>query len=195
MNEGLIPKRYAKALYKFAVERGADAGLYRLMGNLSHSFADNPALNRTIDNPFVEDAKKVELLKTAAHVDENVPATAMKAVSEVDAEVFADFLKLLVENRRLPLAWAASRAYCDIYRKENSIYRVKVVSAKPLDKQEQQRLTKFITAHLDGGTSEMTFATDPDIIGGFTVDIDNERLDASVKNELKQLRLKLLKQA
>ena len=38
----------------------------------------------------------------------------------------------------------------------------------------------------------MTFATDPDIIGGFTVDIDNERLDASVKNELKQLRLKLL---
>ena len=126
MNEGLIPKRYAKALYKFAVERGADAGLYRLMGNLSHSFADNPALNRTIDNPFVEDAKKVELLKTAAHVDENVPATAMKAVSEVDAEVFADFLKLLVENRRLPLAWAASRAYCDIYRKENSIYRVNI---------------------------------------------------------------------
>lgn len=48
MNEGLIPKRYAKALYKFAVERGADAGLYRLMGNLSHSFADNPALNRTM---------------------------------------------------------------------------------------------------------------------------------------------------
>ena len=33
----------------------------------------------------------------------------------------------------------------------------------------------------------------PDLIGGFTVSIDNERLDASVKNELKQLRLNLLK--
>ena len=42
---------------------------------------------------------------------------------------------------------------------------------------------------------EYTYSTDPDLIGGFTVDIDNERLDASVKNELKQLRLKLLKQA
>lgn len=31
MNEGLIPKRYAKALYKFACEKGADLGLYRLM--------------------------------------------------------------------------------------------------------------------------------------------------------------------
>ncbi len=42
---------------------------------------------------------------------------------------------------------------------------------------------------------EYTFRVDPDLIGGFTVDIDNERLDASVKNELKQLRLRLLGQA
>ena len=31
MNEGLIPRRYAKALYKVAVERGDDRELYDLM--------------------------------------------------------------------------------------------------------------------------------------------------------------------
>lgn len=191
MNEGLIPKRYAKALYKFACEKGADLGLYRLMGNLGRSFADNPALDSTVANPFVGDDEKIGLLKTAAAVSD---ASASSEDVKV-AEVYADFLKLLRDNKRLPMAAAIARAYCDIYRKENRIYRVTVVSAKPLDAPEQKRLLKLIENHLDGGKMEYTFSTDSELIGGFTVDIDNERLDASVKNELKQLRLKLLKQA
>ncbi|MDE5979487.1 MAG: ATP synthase F1 subunit delta [Muribaculaceae bacterium] len=193
MNEGLIPKRYAKALYKFACEKGADLGLYRLMGNLGRSFADNPALDSTVANPFVSDDQKIGLLKTAAAA---VAAPAAKDGADAKAgDVYADFLKLLGNNKRLPMAGAIARAYCDIYRKENRIYRVTVVSAKPLDAPEQQRLLKLIESHLDGGKMEYSFSTDPELIGGFTVDIDNERLDASVKNELKQLRLKLLKQA
>ncbi len=39
---------------------------------------------------------------------------------------------------------------------------------------------------------EYDFKIDPELIGGFTVNIGSERLDASIKNELKQLRLKLL---
>lgn len=191
MNEGLIPKRYAKALYKFACEKGADLGLYRLMGNLGRSFADNPALDSTVANPFVGGDEKIGLLKTAAAVSD---ASASSEDVKV-AEVYADFLKLLRDNKRLPMAAAIARAYCDIYRKENRIYRVTVVSAKPLDAPEQKRLLKLIENHLDGGKMEYTFSTDSELIGGFTVDIDNERLDASVKNELKQLRLKLLKQA
>ena len=186
MNEGLIPARYAKALYKFALEKGADKGLYRLMGNLGKSFVDNPTLDTTVANPFVADSDKTALLTTAAAADADTPAPVK--------QVLADFLKLLCENRRLPLAGAIARAYCELYRKENRIYRVKIVSAMPLDNEEEQRLKKLISSHLGDASMEYTYSTDPDLIGGFTVDIDNERLDASVKNELKQFRLKLLKQ-
>lgn len=218
MNEGLIPKRYAKALYKFALEKGADKGLYSLMGNLAKSFADNPALDPAVANPFVDDARKIDLLTVAAGAapskgqsSVNAGTPQSKGQSSVDAdapqskgqplrgeaevnEVYADFLKLLQQNKRLPMAGAIARAYCDIYRKENRIYRVTIVSAQPLDASEEERLKKLIAAHLKGGSAEFTMATDPELIGGFTVDIDNERLDASVKNELKQLRLKLLGQ-
>ncbi|MDE7143946.1 MAG: F0F1 ATP synthase subunit delta, partial [Muribaculaceae bacterium] len=44
----------------------------------------------------------------------------------------------------------------------------------------------------DGATDEISLDVDSALIGGFTVAVDNERLDASVANELKQLRLKLL---
>ena len=85
MNEGLIPKRYAKALYKFACEKGADLGLYRLMGNLGRSFADNPALDSTVANPFVGDDEKIGLLKTAAAVSDASASSKDAKVAEVYA--------------------------------------------------------------------------------------------------------------
>ena len=199
MNEGLIPRRYAKALYKFACEKGADKGLYCLMGNLVRSFADNPTLVDAIANPFVADDKKITLLTTAAEAaGKALPAGGQTADNAVNAdvmEVYKDFLKLLAHNKRLPVARAAAIAYRDLYRAQNRIYRVTIVSAQPLDPSEEQRLKKLVLSHLDGGKMECVLRTDPDLIGGFTVDIDNERLDASVKNELKQLRVKLLGQA
>ena len=38
---------------------------------------------------------------------------------------------------------------------------------------------------------EFIATINPALLGGFVVNIDNERLDASIKNELEQLRLKL----
>ncbi len=179
MNEGLIPKRYAKALFEFASERGKAEHVYRLMNTLEASFRENPELQATLDNPFIDDDKKEALLATAANASK-------------DDQVAADFLKLLATNKRLDIARAAAIAYCDIYRKANKISLVTVTAAAPLDKEEERRLKDLIAKHLDGGTMEYTFALDPSLIGGFTVSINSERLDASIKNELKQLRLKLL---
>ncbi len=180
MNEGLIPKRYAKALYKVALERGDDKRLYATMATLADSFAANPGLTATIDNPFMEDGKKIGLLMTAAGATKNDDAT------------FADFLELLARNRRLSIARGTALAYLDIYRQANNIYPVKIVSAEPLDDAERERLEKLIGTHLKGATMEYSFSVDPALIGGFTVSIGSERLDASVENELKQMRLHLL---
>ena len=39
---------------------------------------------------------------------------------------------------------------------------------------------------------EYSSSVDPSLIGGFTVSVGNERIDASISNELKQLRLNLI---
>ena len=179
MNEGLIPSRYAKALLKFAVEKGVQAGVYELMQRLSSSFAANPGLDTTLANPFIAPDKNIGLLMTAAGAEEK-------------DEVFCDFLKLLRRNNRLPQARAIALAYEDDYRKANGIYRVEVTSAAPLGEAEESRLKTLIMSHLNGGTMEYFRKVDPSLIGGFTVNIGSERLDASIKNELKQLQLKLL---
>lgn len=179
MNEGLIPSRYAKALYKFALERGATQHVYELMRQLSASFAAEPSLQSVMANPFVADSDKNSLLDSAA------------GASPADTD-FHDFVKLLIDNKRIGMARAAALAYEDLYRRENNIYRVNLVSAAPLAPQEETRLKTIITKHLGGAKMEYNSTVDPELIGGFVVNIDSERLDASIKNELKQLRLKLL---
>ena len=69
---------------------------------------------------------------------------------------------------------------------------MEVVTADTLPEETVARLRALIEKHLDGGTMEYSRRVDPELIGGFVINIDNEQLDASVSNELKQLRLKLL---
>jgi F-type H+-transporting ATPase subunit delta len=181
MDQGLLPRRYAKALYKLAVERNCDGVLYANMQGIVDAFANTPSLQQTIANPFVDAATKTQLLLTAAGSGADGSAT------------LADFIKLLVTNRRIDLARSIALAYLRIYRDANNIYSVEIVSASELAAADEKRLRALIDRHLDGATAEYTFATNPDLIGGFVVNIDSERLDASVKNELEQLRLNLLK--
>lgn len=179
MSEGLIPRRYAKALYKFALEKSATRRVYDLMLTLEKSFEDAPSLQEVMDNPFVPVKDKIALLTTASG------ATPKDLVLE-------DFFKLLDHNHRFPMVRSIALAYRLLYREENHIYEVKVTSAAPLADGEEKRLKDFILNHLKGGTMEYSSAVDPDLIGGFVIKINNELLDASISNELNQLRLKLL---
>ena len=105
---------------------------------------------------------------------------------------FADFLRLLVRNRRIDMAGDIARAYLREYRRRNNIRLVTVVSAVPLAPALLDRIKEIVNAHLHGASMEFSTAIAPSIIGGFVVNIDNERLDASVSDRLKELRLSLL---
>lgn len=180
MDQGLLPRRYAKAIYEFALDRGQTAQLYKAMGNIADAFEALPTLQATIANPFVDDKDKEKLL-----------AEASKATGDT-ATAMADVLRLLATNKRMDIARDIALAYQRLYRIENHIHAVSVVSAAPLGEADRERLGKLIKEHLGDDTAEITYGVNHDLIGGFTVTIDSEQLDASVRNELEQLRLKLL---
>lgn len=180
MDQGLVPNRYAKALYKFALEKGQAERVYELMKQLAASFAGESNLQQIVANPFVPVEDKTKLLMTAACAD-----------SETDT-CYVDFLRLLQDNNRIDFIRQIALAYESLYRKENHIYKVNVVTAAQLPADEIKRLHDLVEKHLNGGSMEFTQSIDPDLIGGFVININSERLDASVSNELKQLRLQLL---
>lgn len=150
------------------------------MKALVASFVAETRLQAVISNPYIPADDKTRLLMTAAHADEKKDTC------------YNDFLRLLLHNRRIEFARDIALAYLDIYREANNIYLVRLTTAAELPDEEIKRLHDLVERHLDGASMEFSRIVDPSLIGGFVIDINSERLDASVNNELKQLRLKLL---
>ena len=178
MDNGLIPHRYAKALYKFAMEHGTAKAVYEEMKNVISSFQNNPRLAKVLANPFVGNKEKSDLLKAAA--------------GDKIEDSFLGFIKLILENRREEFALQMALAYRDIYRKANRISQVRITTAVKLPEAEMEKLRNMVSDSFKQTELEFSEFINPEIIGGFIIDVDDSRMDASINNEIEQLRLALL---
>lgn len=179
MDSGLIPQRYAKALYKFALEQGKTQEMYDVAKTVIQSFESNPALLKIISNPYVKGEDKQKALMAAAG-------------NELD-NVYGRFVKLIVKLRREQFAYLMMIAYRDLYRKANNISQARITTAVDLGKDEMERLRQLVRNAFKNTQLEFTEQVDADLIGGFVIDVDSVRMDASVSNELEQLRQTLLR--
>lgn len=178
MNEGLIPGRYAKALYKYALEQGESDAVYIQMQNLAESYASAPALKKAVENPFLPLADKEKVL--------------MAACGAKRGGCIAKFINLVIGHNRENFMRDIALAYQRIYRQAGGIAQVEIVTASKLGVNNVKKIVKVVERLLVGKKIEQTERVDESLIGGFVVRVDSLLLDASIKNQLKKMRLKLL---
>lgn len=179
MVSGLIPHRYAKALYKYALESNKASDVYEEMKHVVNSFQHNPELEKVLSNPYVEAADKEKVLLSAA--------------GEAPGEDYRRFVKLILDHKREEFAYLMALAYRDIYRKENNISQVMITTAAELPAAEMAKLRAVVENSFKDTKFEYSSQVNPDLIGGFVIDVDSTRMDASVSGELAQLRQNLLR--
>jgi len=179
MSDGLIPRRYAKALYKLAVENGDSQEIYELLKQLNFRYTAIDELKRVVLNPHIPDEEKgAFMLKVAGG----------KPGSSLDK-----FLLLVVRNNRAEYLRKITLAYVDLYREQHNIAHVIITTAVEVPDKEINDIVDIVKHRLGDMTLEVERNINPDLIGGFTVKINDLVLDASVKRELSELRLKLQK--
>lgn len=178
MNDGLIPNRYARALYKLALENGDDGRVYDEMKALDNSYQAAAGLKKAVGNPFLPIDEKMSLLCSAAQSS--------------DSGSTARFMRLVVEKNRVDFLRAIARAYLKLYRERHDIARVEVITAAAMPQDEIDKILAMVTRTLGNKKLELTTTVNPTLIGGFVVNIDDKELDASVKTQIDKLRLKLL---
>ena len=164
------------ALYKYAVDTKKTKEVYAEMKTVIASFRANPGLEKVLSNPFVKGDDKRTLLLAAAGKP---------------GEDYTRFVSLILDHRREEFAYLMALAYRDIYRKENKISQVKITTAVKLADTEMAKLREVVERSFKGVTFEYEYAVDPDLIGGFMIDVDSTRMDASLSGELEQLRQNL----
>ncbi|MBD5309430.1 MAG: F0F1 ATP synthase subunit delta [Muribaculaceae bacterium] len=179
MDNGLIPQRYAKALYKYALEKGVTEKLYDVMKTVVSSFEKNSDLQKVLSNPFVSDEDKEKLLLAAAGKDAG--------------DAYGRFVKLILEHSRADYSYLMMLAYRDLYRKENNISQVHITTAANLSAGMMEKLRNLVSLSFKDSVLEFSESVDASLIGGFVIDVDSVRMDASLSNELEQIRQTLLR--
>lgn len=178
MYDGLIPQRYAMALFKYAEAKKNTKEVYDELKAVIRSFENNPSLQKVLSNPFVSRDDKRKLLLAAAE-------------GKADDDYKA-FVNLILNHKREMFAYQMALAYRKIYRQANKISNVDITMATELPEKEIARIDSLVQKAFPDRTLEIRHRIDPDIIGGFVIDVDNNRMDASVSNELQQLRHTLI---
>ena len=178
MDLGVISVRYARALLKSAIAEKQEYELYQSMQSLAESYVNVPELRFTIDNPMLSKDKKEALLITALG----------KEPTELSKKFIALVLK---EDRESTLQFMAA-SYITLYRKQKNIIRGKLITATAVDASTEDKMRKMVEQRTKG-TVEFKTEVNPELIGGFILEYDTYRMDASVKTKLNNILTQLKK--
>jgi len=102
-------------------------------------------------------------------------------------EILDNFLRVLIDNHRMPLIFRVRRDYDAMWEEENRLLPVQVTSAIELDEGLVSDIGDRI-AEATGREVQLAAHVEPDILGGLVLRVGNSILDASVRNRLEGLR-------
>lgn len=172
MEIGVISVRYARALLKGATDAHLEDTVYRDMHTLATSYANVEQLRQTMDNPMLSKESKLSLL--------------MVASGETPSSLTKSFFGIVLDNGREDAIQFMANSYITLYRKQKNIIRGKLTTAVAVLPAAEQKMRKMVESKTNG-TVEFETEVNPDIIGGFILEYDTYRMDASVKSKLNSI--------
>jgi ATP synthase F1 delta subunit len=163
---------YARALLEVALEQGKLDVLREQLTQLADAVEANRQLAIFFFSPYFSTEEKKNGLD--------------RVVQDADP-TFLNFIRLLIDNHRMPVLFRVRAEYQRLWEQENRLLAVEITSAVALDPQTADGLGRSI-GERTGRRVELASRVDPDIIGGIVLRVGNSILDASIRNRLEQLR-------
>jgi F-type H+-transporting ATPase subunit delta len=169
-----IATRYAKSLIELSQEQGKLEKVHDDMKML-HEAAKNRDLHIFLKSPVIPADKKI---------------AAFKAIfgSKMD-ELTLAYMSLLANKGREGYLSEISSQFITQYKSLKQITSVKVTTATPMGEDLLADLrNKLVSSGATTANLDIEIAVDPNIIGGFILEFDNKRYDASVSHKLEELK-------
>jgi F-type H+-transporting ATPase subunit delta len=177
---GALSSRYARAFYAYAVDNREEEKVYDEMKFLSYTFLSVPELKKILQNPVLSLEIKVQMLETAS--GGNITKCSKR------------FFEFVFNKEKHDLLLYIASAYLSVYRKAKKLVYVDLITAVEPEKGFVENIKKYILKEYDNNTViEMSITLNPDIIGGFILNVDGKQLNLSVKGELENVRKTILK--
>ena len=174
MSEHRIADRYAKSIIDLAEEQNQLDVVSMDFTTLKKAF-ENRDLFNMMKSPIVHGSQKLKIFKL---IFEDKLSTLSNA-----------FIQRVIKKGREFLIPEMIEEFVIQYNEKKGITLVKLTTANPLSEDALSKIKSAIQSVLkDTGSVDLNVSVDPDLIGGFVIDLDDRVYDASVRHKLEKLK-------
>jgi F-type H+-transporting ATPase subunit delta len=175
MNDSKISVRYSKALFQSAIDKkNLDKVNSDMM--LIMEICSATEMKELLQSPVIRPSKKTEILHNI-----------LKGKVE---EITLSLVNLVVLNGREGFLPAIARVFISETRKYKGITEVGLTTAIPVNEKIKAQIKELVTTVFNTKV-DLKESVDKEIIGGFVLKIEDNFIDASVRNKLRKIKKKL----
>lgn len=172
-----VASRYAHALLNLAVEQNTLAEVNKDMELLAGTFDESRDLAGVLGSPVIAPYKKVDILQAL--------------FGQKMSKMSLAFMSLIIKNSRAGILPEIADSFIHLSKVHRNIVDVHLTTATPLDNTTKETILKRVQMSVNG-TINLVEKIDSELIGGFVVRIEDKQLDASIANQLTNLKNLLL---
>ena len=168
--------RYAKAIYEIADEENFIEEIFNDMIRINKLNRDSSDFKNLLSNSIIDNFDKKKAILSL--LEKNNPITEK-------------LLDLLIHNKRVAIISDIASSFVQLYNKNNNIKEAIIITASPIDKDLEKKILSQIKIPAAKSIT-LTNLIDSRIIGGFIIRYDGKEYNASIKQNLKNLKTELI---
>ena len=167
--------RYARAIYEIADEEKLVEEVFNDMIRISKLNRDSFDFKNLLSNSIIDNIDKKK---------------AILSLIEKNNSITEKLLDLLIHNKRVAIISDISSSFIQLYNKHNNIKEAVVITASPINKNLENQILSQIKIP-EAKSITLTNLVDSSIIGGFIIRYDGKEYNASIKQNLQNLKTEL----
>jgi F-type H+-transporting ATPase subunit delta len=168
-----VAEPYAEALLDLAKSNNSLQDMTNDMNIVSQFLANSSDLKKFLSNPLITKDAKKNVVKDV--LGEQIDGRTLK------------FLLLLVDRGRIQLLENVAEKFLELSYKQESIEIAKITSSIKLSADQQKEIAEKLKIITGAKQIKLALKVDPQLIGGFTIEIGSKMIDTSIRGQLRQI--------
>ena len=172
MPNSLIAKRYAKALFGLALEMNVVEETKSDMELIMSVCLSNKDFTQMLKSPVIRSEKKQKVMR--AIFNDKISELSMR------------YLNIITRKKREIFINQIAEEFIFAYKKFKNIFTIYFASATAISDEIRQKVITLLEGQTKG-TVELIEEVEKELIGGFIMNYDDYKYDASIAYQLKKL--------
>jgi F-type H+-transporting ATPase subunit delta len=165
--------RYAKAVLQQANETKVAEAMFEDMQSVYGTIQASKELRSVLKSPIVKSLDKKE---------------ALLSIFEKQSSATHRLIQVLVDNKRIALLSDVASSYMDLYNESKGVKVAEVITAVALSPSLEKMILSKVKDLTGSSSVTLSKEIDPSIIGGFILRVGDLQYNASISNQLRNIK-------